>query len=151
MIVTFCGHTQFVKTVECEQKILSLLSERIGDMPADIFLGGYGNFDSFAYDCCKKYKESHPNIDLILVTPYVTVEYQRNHLRYQEKKYDSILFPEIEDKPKRYAIVYRNRFMIEKADFVIAYVSHHWGGAYTMYRYGKRKGKVIYNLADLKE
>ena len=147
MILTFCGHTQFLKTVECEHKIVALLSEKIGDAPADIFLGGYGNFDFFAYDCCKKYKETHPNINLVLVTPYIS----DNYLKQQGKKYDLILYPEIGDKPKRYAIVYRNRFMIEKADFVIAYVSHNWGGAYTMYRYGKRMGKMIYNLADFKE
>jgi hypothetical protein len=30
------------------QKMLSLLAERVGDQKADFYLGGYGNFDSFA-------------------------------------------------------------------------------------------------------
>ena len=151
MIVTFCGHAQFHKTEEYEQRILAFLEEKVGDQSADMYLGGYGDFDSFAYDCCKKFKETHPNVSLVLVTPYLTVEYQKNHLDYQKTKYDFILYPEIEDKPKRSAIAYRNKYMVEKADFVVAYVSHDCGGAYTTYKHAKRKGKLIFNLARLGE
>ena len=97
MIVTFCGHTQFSKSEEYEQQILAFLEEKVGDQPADMYLGGYGSFDSFAYDCCKKYKETHPNVSLVFVTPYLTIDYQKNHLDYQKTRYDSILYPEIED------------------------------------------------------
>ena len=148
MIVTFCGHSQFSKSENYEKKILSFLEEKVGDEPADMYLGGYGDFDSFAYDCCKKYKKTHPNVSLVFVTPYLTIDYQRNHLQHQEKMYDSIFYPEIEDKPKRYAISYRNKYMAEKADYVTAYVSHSWGGAYKTYQHAKRKGKKIFNLAD---
>ncbi len=148
MIVTFCGHAQFYGTEEYEQKILAFLEERVGDQFADMYLGGYGDFDRFAYRCCKKYKESHPNVSLVFVTPYLNVEYQRNHLEYQKTRYDSILYPEIEDKPPRLAIVYRNKYMVEKADYVVAYVSHGWGGAYATYKHAKRKGKTVFNLAD---
>lgn len=147
MIVTFCGHAQFHKTEEYEQKILAFLEEKIGDQSADMYLGGYGGFDGFAYDCCKKYKETHPNISLVFVTPYLTIEYQKNHLDYQKTRYDSILYPEIENKPKRYAITYRNRYMVEKADFVVAYITHDWGGAYKTYQYAKRKKKSIFNIS----
>ena len=151
MIVTFCGHAHFTKTREYEHRILTFLEEKIGDQPAYMYLGGYGNFDSFAYECCKKYKESHPNVSLVFVTPYLTIDYQKNHLEHRKIKYDLILYPEIEDKPKRYAITYRNKFMMEKADYVIAYVSHDWGGAYNAYKHAKRKGKEIFNLADFDE
>lgn len=151
MIVTFCGHAQFYKSEKYEQKILDFLEERVGDQPADMYLGGYGDFDNFAYECCKKYKKAHPSISLVFVTPYLSIEYQRNHLQYQKTRFDSILYPEIEDKPKRYAITYRNKYMVEKADCVVAYVSHDWGGAYTMYKYAKRKGKEIFNLANWEE
>lgn len=151
MIVTFCGHANFSESKEYEQKILSFLEEKVGDRIAYMYLGGYGGFDNFAYDCCKKYKETHPKISLVFVTPYLTVEYQKNHLDYQKEMYDFIIYPEIEDKPKRYAIVYRNKYMVEKADYVVAYISHTWGGAYTTYRHAKRKGKMIFNLADFKE
>ena len=151
MIIAFCGHANFCKSKEYERKILEFLQEKIGSSSADIYLGGYGAFDDFAYECCKKYKETHSHVSLVLVTPYFSVEYQRNHLQYSKTIYDSIIYPPIEDKLKRYAITYRNRYMIEKADYVIAYVAHAWGGAYTTYNYAKRKGKQIFNLADFEE
>ncbi|MBQ8416126.1 MAG: hypothetical protein IJX13_04405 [Clostridia bacterium] len=151
MIVTFCGHSHFSKSEEYEQKILSFFGDKVGNQPADMYLGGYGDFDNFAYSCCKKYKETHPDISLVFVTPYLTVEYQRNHLDYQQTRYDSILYPEIEDKPPRFAISYRNKYMVEKADYVVAYVDHDWGGAYTTYKHAKRKGKEILNLANFEE
>ncbi len=151
MIVTFCGHAQFPKSKEYEQKILEFLEEKVGDEPADMYLGGYGGFDSFAYECCRKYKESHPEISIVLVTPYLDASYQRNHLKYQETRYDFILYPEIENKPKRYAIAYRNKYMVEKADYVVAYVVRDWGGAYTTCKYAKRRGKEIFNLAEFEK
>ena len=148
MIITFCGHAQISDLGTYEEKIFEILQEIVGDQPADMYLGGYGDFDNFAYKCCKRYKETHPNISLVFVTPYLSVDYQRNRLQHEQKRYDSILYPEIEDKPKRYAITYRNKYMVEKSDYVIAYVSHDWGGAYTTYKYAKRKGKKILNLAN---
>ena len=148
MIITFCGHSQFTRTEEYEQKILAFLEEKVGDKSADFYLGGYGSFDAFAYDCCKKYKATHPDVSLIFITPYMTVEYQKNHLDYQKKRYDDIIYPEIEDKPPRFAITYRNRWMVEQADYVICGITHDWGGAYKTYQYAKRKKKNIYNVTD---
>ena len=148
MVVTFCGHSNFIKTAEQEEKILAFLEENVGLEPALMLLGGYGAFDSFAYECCKKYKIAHPNISLAFVTPYLTEEYQHNQLKDIEKLYDTIICPDIEDKPPRFAISYRNKYMVEKSDIVIAYVSHAWGGAYTTYSHAKRKGKKIFNLTN---
>lgn len=148
MTVTFCGHAQFSESEEYEQRILAFLEEKIGNQPADLLLGGYGSFDSFAYYCCKKFKETHPKVMLILVTPYPTSEYQKSPPNREKTAYDFIIYPGIEDKPKRFAIVYRNQYMVKKADYVVAYVSHRWGGAYTTYKYAQRKGKEIFNLAN---
>lgn len=148
MIVAFCGHADFQKTEKHEKEILAFLEEKVGDRPAEMYLGGYGNFDGFAFDVCKKYKKIHQRVSLVLVTPYLTVEYQRNHLDKQKTEYDSIIYPQIEDKPLRFAISYRNKWMVEKADYVVAYVAHAWGGAYITYTHAKRRKKEIFNLAD---
>ena len=147
MIVTFCGHAQFYRTEEYEQKILAFLEEKIGDQSADMYFGGYVDFDSFVYECCKKFKETHLKVSLIFITPYLTVEYQKNHLDCKKTRYDSIIYPEIENKPKRYAITYRNKYMVEKADFVVPYITHDWGAAYKSYQYAKRKKKSIFNIS----
>ena len=148
MIITFCGHGNFQKTEEYKKRLLSFFEERIGDDAADFYLGGYGNFDSFAYDCAKEYKAKHPKTSLVFITPYFDLSYQKKHLEDIKLRYDDIIYPEIEDKPRKFAITYRNRYMVESADCVVAYIDHDWGGAYQTYKHAKRKGKYIFNLAE---
>ena len=147
MIITFCGHSQYTESGEDEQKILALLSEFIGDQHAEFYLGGYGAFDAFARKCCKKYQETHKNTKLILVTPYITLDYQKNHLNANKDLYDEILYPNLEDKPLRFAISYRNKWTVEQADCVIAYITHAWGGAYSTYKHAKKKKKTLFNIS----
>lgn len=145
MIVTFCGHACFYETNLLEQKLLSLLEDQIGNHDADLYLGGYGAFDEFAYHCGKKYKEKHPNVRLIWITPYI----RQSHSEYQQKKYDEIIYPAMENVSYKYAISHRNKWMIINADLVIAYIDHNWGGAFQTFQYARRKGKKIFNLADV--
>ena len=148
MIITFFGHSHFRGTAEHKEKIFAFLEKNVGECCVSFYLGGYGEFDEFAYECCKQYKEKHKHVSLIFITPYITVEYQKNNLEFQSKKYDEIIYPEIEDKPLKYAIVYRNRWMIEKSDFVVCGVSHTFGNSYKMYKYAKKRGKRIVNIFD---
>ena len=149
MVITFCGHAIFTTTEEQEQKMLAFLETTVGNQAADMYFGGYGEFDEFAYRCCKEYKKTHPNVYLFFITPYITENYQKKHLFFQKEKYDGIIYPEIENKPLKFAIFYRNKWMVEKADYVITFVNHDWGGAYIAYRYAKQKGKPIFNLGTL--
>lgn len=150
MIITFCGHSDFLKTENYEKELLAILEKEVGNSSAEFYLGGYGNFDDFAYSCCKKFKEMNTNVSLVFVTPYITPEYQKNHLEFQKTKYDSILYPPIEKAPLRFAISYRNKYMVESSDLVIAFIEHEYGGAYQTYKYAKKKGKKIYNLTKQK-
>ena len=142
MIVTFCGHSQFYETNKYVNQFLEILEQEIGDSETEMYLGGYGGFDSFCYACCKEYQKSHPSVRLIYVTPYLKTD------PIYEKNYDSVIYPGLEDKPQRFAISYRNKFMVDKADIVIAYINHNWGGAYNTYTYAKKKGKRVINIAE---
>ena len=81
MIITFCGHSNFIATNKLEDKLLSILNEYVGDNQADFYFGEYGAFDEFAFKCASKYKSTHPQVKLIFVTPYITEEYIRNRLQ----------------------------------------------------------------------
>ncbi len=144
MIIAFCGHSTYVRNFEDEKKVLEILEHRIGDTPSEFFLGEYGNFDHFAYICAKKYKETHPYVKLIFITPYLT---EKSLIQWKKDRFDLVIYPELERIPPRYAISHRNRWIVEQADIIIAYIAHEYGGAYTMYRYAKRKGKEVYNIA----
>ena len=141
MIISFCGHSEYERSPEDEAKVLNLLEERVKGKSVEFFLGGYGNFDDFAYNCAKKFKKAHPDTKLIFVTPYMYAK------EYQKNRFDIILYPVLKNVPDRYAIPYRNKWMAEQADIVISYITHAYGGAYAMYKHARKKGKEIYNVA----
>ena len=149
MTLSFFGHADFSKEDWHEGAIWEILEKTVGNGPADIFFGGYGGFDHFAFSCCKRYKASHPEICLLFVTPYIPTHYQSAVLRQSE--YDGTIYPEIEGKPPRFAIYYRNRWMVERSDFIVFYVSHNWGGANTAYQYAQKRKRALCNLADLEK
>ena len=148
MIITFCGHASYIERDGDEEKLLSLLTEIIGDSPAELYLGGYGAFDEFARRCGSKYQDTHPDTRLVFVTPYITEEYQKNHLEPIKRIYDATVYPPIENVPMRFAISHRNKWMAEQADVVVAYITHEFGGAYGTYKHAKRKQKKIFNFAE---
>lgn len=144
MTVTFCGHSDFVPSTAIEARLLSVLGSQIGDSPAELLLGGYGNFDRFALRCGKIFQQTHPQVSLIYVTPYMVIERQTS----VGAEYDGIVYPPLEHIPPRYAILHRNRYMVERADLVIACITRPRGGAYQTYLHARRKGKTMINLAD---
>lgn len=50
MIVTFCGHGDFRETEEERRKMFGVLEKIAKQGKVDFYLGGYGNFDGFAYE-----------------------------------------------------------------------------------------------------
>ena len=118
-------------------------------MQVDFYLGGYGEFDNLSYKCCQKHKKENENARLVFVTPYIDENYQKNHLSDCKTHYDEIIYPNLEKVPYRYAIVVRNRWMVDNADLVIGYVNHSWGGAYNACAYAVSKGKKVINLGKL--
>lgn len=81
-------------------------------------------------------KETTPGIEIVLVLPYLNKE-------IDSELYDSTVYPLIESVPPRYAIVHRNRWMVDNSDLVIAYVTHGWGGAASTLKYAERKKKRV--------
>lgn len=146
--ITFCGHSDYISSVEDEKRILTILSEKVGDQDAELLLGGYGAFDAFARACGRKYQQTHPNTKLIFVTPYINTDNIKIRSNDNSAHYDAIVYPPLENIPSRFSILCRNKWMVEKADFVIAYVRHEWGGAHKTYEHAIKKQKEIFNLAE---
>ena len=148
MIITFCGHGDFTAGADEENRLLALLESYVGDSCAELFLGGYGNFDAFAFRCGKIFQRKHPNVSLVFVTPYMITDAKAGRFSQADAEYDRIVYPPLENVPPRYAIVHRNRYMVEQADLVIVYITRSRGGAYQAYQHAERRNKKIYNLAD---
>ena len=148
MVITFCGHSHFSAKENDEKQVLNLLEEISKGRQVHFYLGGYGGFDSFAKDCAKKFKATHPNARIIFVSPYIN-KWLDDRKEYFQKEYDEIIYPELENVPLKFAISKRNEWMINHADYVIAYVKTHYGGAYSALLFAQKHKKPYTNLSAL--
>ena len=81
-------------------------------------------------------KRRHAHIRLILVLPYLNGA-------MPAEGYDETVYPPLESVPRRYAILRRNEWMIQRCDVLVAYVTHGWGGAARTLAYARKKKKTI--------
>lgn len=146
MIITFCGHGDFIKTEKIENTLIELLKFFAkGRETIDCYCGGYGRFDGFAAECVRKAKKDFENIRNCLIIPYISLSFQEK-IKYLNDYYDEIIYPPLKNIPAKYAIIKRNEWMVDKADLLIAYVKHSWGGAAKTLEYAKRKNTTIFQL-----
>ena len=136
MIVTFCGHAQISQSEKIEKWLYDVTQKLIEQGATTFYLGGYGAFDSLAASVLREQKKRYPQIELILVLAYLNTG--RN-----TSGYDGTVYPPLETVPRRFAISHRNRWMVESADVVVAYVLRDWGGAAATLRCAKQKKKQI--------
>ena len=146
MTITFCGHSNCLFSDEEKGKLKQLLIREIRKNPTcKFYLGGYGDFDSLCLRTLRKLKTDFPDIELLFITPYLDNNYSK--LQLAKYYYDDIIFPPIENVPRKFAILKRNEWMIDSADLVIAYVKYSWGGATKTLEYAKRKKVPIINIS----
>ena len=111
----------------------------------EFWLGGYGEFDKYAYNAMKQVKNIYHDIKLVYVVPY------HSKVKPNDKnKYDEIMVANVPEKtPIKYRIIKTNEFIVDNADYMICYVDYDFGGAYHTYKYAKHNKKtVIYNLSN---
>ncbi|MBE6693938.1 MAG: hypothetical protein E7589_04170 [Ruminococcaceae bacterium] len=149
MIISFFGHSSLINTDYLYEKVEETIVNNINHNERILFYcGGYGDFDNLCAKICREIKSQHQNCELVFVTPYITKAQQIKMKRWMnEKLYDSIVYPPLENVPKRFAISRRNEWMINESDLIIAYVQHPFGGAYKALEYAKKKKKLTINLA----
>ena len=138
--------------VGCRRRILQRYWKKSYNI-RNRFVGGMGKFDNLCAAAVRLLKRQYreKEISLILVLPYLQKRINVNSA-YYESMFDLVLIPSIlEGVHYKHAIVLRNRWMVEQADYVIAMVERKEGGAYATLQYAKKKKKKIINLAERKK
>ena len=96
------------------------------------YVGTHGNFDTMAYRAVKELQVEYPEIRVYRVLAYMP----------KEEVPDS-LFPEgVELVHPKYAISWRNKWMLDHSAYVVAYVVRNYGGAAKYVKQAKRKCKT---------
>ena len=150
MIITFCGHSNYLFGNVVKEELKNILINETRKNPTcKFYLGGYGDFDGLCLRTLREIKKDFPDLELIFITPYLDKSYSK--LELAKYYYDDVIFPPIENTPRKFAISKRNEWMVDEADLVIAFVTYSWGGAAKTLEYAKRKKKTIINIASTKQ
>lgn len=143
MICAFFGHKD---TPESIRPLLESAVKQIIERYPDItfYVGNNGNFDRMVLSVLKSLSEDFPTISYSVILAYLPIK--------KDELYNSLptIYPEgIESVPKKHAISYRNDWIVKKADMVICYITHNYGGAAKFVEKACKKGKTVCNLANL--
>lgn len=138
MKCAFFGHRDAPLEIreKLKKTIISLIEER--DV-TEFYVGNNGNFDRMALSVLKELSGMYPQINYYVVYAYLTEKGRED--------FEHTTYPEgIETVPKRFAIDYRNRWVVGRADIVVAYVGRSFGGAAKFVDMAERQRKDVINL-----
>ena len=140
---TFFGHRDCPSSIEF--KLRATLIDLIENHNVDRFyVGNHGAFDVMVRSTLRELKTIYPHIDYAVVLAYLPTILSE----FGSRDFADTLLPEgIESVPKRYAISWRNNWMLNQADYVVTYITHSWGGAAQYAEKSKRQKKKVLNLA----
>ena len=139
------GHHDMVVNSDIEASLKNAIMDCINNNIYNFYIGGYRHFDLFCTQILYELKSKYPMIKTILVQSYLN---KYNCTKEFVKQYfDEILYPSLEKIIPKFAIVYRNKWMIDNSDYIIFYVKHSWGGASKMQDYAIRHNKKHINIA----
>lgn len=141
MTVTFCGHRHTQGTPELRAWLADSIEKLITEGADTFYLGGYGEFDRIAASVVWRLKQKYPQIKSVLVLAYLGRV-------VNAERYDRTMYPEIEGGPMRFAIVKRNRWLVDNSDVLITYVVLDSGGAAATRRYAVSKKKRIISYGE---
>ena len=135
--VTFFGHRDTPKEIEPALRLT--LIDLIENKNATVFyVGNHGNFDAMVRRQLEDLSKTYP------IKYYVVLAYMPG--KNAEPDEHSILPEGIETVPRRFAINYRNKWMLNKSDIVVTYVTRNFGGAAQFMNMATISTKVVINI-----
>ena len=146
MTCCFFGHSN------CPDNIRQKLREEIVKMVSTeervmFYVGHQGGFDAMVRSVMKELIKEGIDVNYAVVLAYMPGE------RYEYDSPDSYadtMYPEgLEKVHPKFAISWRNNWMLSRSDKVLCYVKYRIGGAYQYVEKARRKGKEILNIADM--
>lgn len=139
----------FFRHRDCPSSIKGKLHKEIDRLICNhgidtFYVGTHGNFDRMAYAALVELRKRYQHIKVYRVLAYMP---RLSDIAQDRSVLDDTILPEgIEKVHPRYAIPHRNNWMIDHSDYVIAYVTHTFGGAYQAVERAKKKGKILIQI-----
>ena len=142
---TFFGHRNCPDSLK--HSLRAVIIDLITNYGVDMFyVGHHGGFDGLVRGVLCEIAQEYPRVRYAVVQAYMPSE--RSAFG---DAYDTMLPEGIELVHPRYTISWRNNWMLQKSDFVVAYVAHSWGGAAQYVQKAVQSGKTVINLYHSQE
>jgi len=140
---TFFGHRECPDTIK--SKLRKTLIDLITNHNVDTFyIGNQGRFDAIVRSVLRDLKEEYPHIQYAVVLAYLPGK------QNEYDDYSDTMIPEgIESVHPRYAISWRNSWILGQSDYVVTYIAHSWGGAAQFARKAVKQGKKVINTYSM--
>ena len=138
---TFFGHRDCPSSVRPE--LSKVLTNLIENYAVDIFyVGQQGNFDALVQSVLKELLTAYPHIRYAVVLDRMPPKQSESVPDHA----DTLLPEGIETIHPRFAISWRNKWMLNQSDYVVTYIAHSWGGAAKFAELAARQKKRIINI-----
>lgn len=120
----------------------------------EFLVGELGGYEKDAYDTVLEVQKDYPNIRIILVISKITELHEVGecdaHYVHQLRPCDDWIYPDkCATGYRKLCIVYRNRYIIENTDFIIAY-NRYEGKAYEFCKQARGKGVTVIEFGERK-
>ena len=141
-VCTFFGHRECPETIK--PKLREILVDLITNQGVDMFyVGNQGHFDTLVRSTLRDLQKEYPKVNYAVVLAYMPGK-QNDYDDYS----DTMLPEGIESVHPRYAISWRNNWLLKQADYVVTYITHSWGGAAQYAAKAKKQGKTVVDLVS---
>ena len=135
---TFFGHRDCSPSVHPQlyRAVVALIEE---EGVRRFLVGSQGEFDAMARRVLEQL-ECQYDICYDVVLAYLPTE--------RASATHTLMPPDFEQYPKRFAIEYRNRYMLRESDYVVTYITRNYGGAAKFAQMALRQNKTVINIAE---
>lgn len=141
-VCTFFGHHDCPRSIK--PKLREVLVDLIDNHNVDMFyVGQQGTFDAIVRSVLKELVLIYPHINYAVVLERMPSKRDE----FDTRDYSDTMLPEgIETVHPRFAITWRNKWMLKQSNYVVTYITHSWGGATQFAEMAIRQNKIVINL-----
>ncbi len=139
------------ESISLQIKIEKYVNELIKKGVRVFYCGCARGFDIFAAETVAAAKEDKKDVKLISVMPFRDMHKSwesgwKSRLEEILSKSDETVI--LAEDYTKYAYSVRNKYMVDRSDYVVTYFDGVSGGTENTLKYAKKKNKVIINLAE---
>ena len=108
------------------------------------YVGQQGVYDAIVRSVLKELVSVYPHINYAVVLERIPPKRDE----FDTRDYSDTMLPEgIETVHPRFAISWRNKWMIKQSNYVVTYITHSWGGAAQFAEIAEKHRLYTINLA----